>query len=112
MAVEKLIHKGLVGVLVSPGFGAGWTTWMDDEFREELLYNPTLIRMVEQGDNVEITQELCQHLLGVGEDTYLCVLGRDQLTVEWIPEGAEFILEEYDGAEYLTLKKDINFHKA
>jgi len=31
--MTKYIRDGKVAVLYSPGFGAGWSTWNDDEYR-------------------------------------------------------------------------------
>ena len=42
--MEKVIKDGKVGVLVSPGFGAGFYTW---GYPEEAIFDPTLIELVE-----------------------------------------------------------------
>jgi hypothetical protein len=48
------------------------------------------------------------------ESTYEGVFsgGVGDLKVEWIPEGSEFIIEEYDGSESLRLKDSTNWLKA
>ena len=43
--MEKVIKDGKVGVLVSPGFGAGFLTWGAPI---EAIFNPTLIELVQQ----------------------------------------------------------------
>jgi hypothetical protein len=43
-------------------------------------------------------------------DTYLG--GADGLYVRWVQEGKEFIIDEYDGAESLTLKENFTWVKA
>jgi len=97
--MEKVIKDGKVAVLVSHGFGAGWYSWHS---KKELLFHPTLIEMVENGNREEITEDLCKKLLGVNDDEYICVLGVDGLNVHWIDEGTAFQIDEYDGAESLT----------
>jgi hypothetical protein len=39
-------------------------------------------------------------------------MGVDDLAVEWIPEGADFIINEYDGAETIVLKDQMKWIKA
>lgn len=38
--MKKLIRDGKVAVLVSPGFGAGWSTWNGDD--EDAIFNKRL----------------------------------------------------------------------
>jgi len=35
--------------------------------------------------------------------------GVQDLVVVWVPEGKEFIIEEYDGSESLMLKEEYNW---
>jgi hypothetical protein len=34
------------------------------------------------------------------------------LEIEWLPEGTEFVINEYDGSETLEIKSDIVWHRA
>ena len=101
--MEKVIKDGKVGVLVSPGFGAGFSTWGAPI---EAIFNPTLIELVEQ----EKVQEAIDFVEKTWEDVYSG--GVQDLIVVWVPEGVEFIIEEYDGSESLMLKTDYNWIKA
>ena len=101
--MEKVIKDGKVGVLVSPGFGAGFSTWGAPI---EAIFNPTLIELVQQ----EKVQEAIDFVEKTWEDVYTG--GVQDLVVVWVPEGAEFIIEEYDGSESLMLKTDYNWIKA
>jgi hypothetical protein len=58
--------------------------------------------------------ELTQKMIDYVESTYEGVFsgGVEDLKVEWIPEGSEFIIEEYDGSESLRLKDSTNWLKA
>ena len=42
--MEKVIREGKVGVLVSPGWGGGFSTW---GYPTEAIFDPTLIELVE-----------------------------------------------------------------
>ena len=53
--MEKVIRNGLVAVLYSPGYGAGWFSW--NPGHQELLFHPKLVEMVEQKRNNEIDED-------------------------------------------------------
>jgi len=93
--MNKLIRDGKVAVLVSPGFGAGWYTWHRNE---ELLYDPSIVEWIEQGDLDKINTYL---ELKYPNDTSL---GLSDLEVNWVPIGDKFRIDEYDGAESLVLQ--------
>jgi hypothetical protein len=95
--MNKLIRDGQVAVLVSPGYGAGWYSWHSNE---ELLYDPSIVEWVEQGNLDKIKTYL---ELKYPDDT---TLGLEDLRVEWVPVGARFRIEEYDGAENLVLESE------
>ena len=101
--MEKVIKDGMVAVLVAPGFGAGFSTWGAPI---EAIFNPTLIELVQQ----EKVQEAIDFVEKNWEDVYTG--GVQDLVVNWVPEGSEFIIEEYDGSETLMLKTDYNWIKA
>jgi len=98
--MEKVIKDGKVGVLVSPGYGAGFSTWGAPE---EAIFNPTLIGLVEN----EKWKEAIDFVESTWEDVYTG--GVQDLVVTWIPEGSKFQITEYDGSEYLELLSDINW---
>lgn len=95
--VEKVIRGGLVAVLYSPGYGAGWSTW-EGEYEEEILYSPEAVAWVEGGKEGDLV--LPEHL----SDVYMG--GADQLEIKWLPEGTAFQIDEYDGWESLFMRDD------
>jgi len=105
--MEKVIKNGKVAVLISPGFGGGWYSWHKTE---ELLYHPKLVEMVENSQHKEITESLIAELLGIiDEDDMpygISDMAIEDLTVRWLPVGTEFVIEEYDGHESITLKEN------
>jgi len=98
--MEKVIRDGKVGVLVSPGYGAGFLTWGAPI---EAIFNPTLIGLVEN----EKWKEAIDFVESTWEDVYTG--GVQDLEVFWIPEGTKFQITEYDGAESLELLDDIDW---
>jgi hypothetical protein len=95
---EKVVRDGMVAVLVSPGFGAGWYTW--NQQYPELVFDPIIVDMVL---NEVDYHEIESYIDGkYGEDVYTG--GASDLVVKWVPVGARFRIEEYDGAESLKLE--------
>ena len=105
--MDKVIRDGKVAVLVSRGYGGGWSTWVPDEYRETYLFHPKLVQMVEEGLNDEITSEWLQQELDMGEWSYAG--GVEGLYIKWVPVGTQFHIEEYDGFETLVTSLDINW---
>jgi hypothetical protein len=70
-----------VAVLVSAGYGAGWSTWATDEYREAYLFHPKLVQMVEEGRQDEITSEWMEKELEITSvyDRHRFTGGRDGL---------------------------------
>ena len=98
--MEKVIRDGNVGVLVSPGYGAGFHTWGAPE---EAIFSPTLIELIEN----EKFDEAISFVEKTWEGIYTG--GVYDLYVEWVPEGSQFIIEEYDGSESLQLLDETNW---
>lgn len=78
--VEKVVRNGEVAVLISPGFGAGWSTWTS-EHRDILLFHPRLVEWVENGKGPGLGDLLDE--LGAGS---AYTGGADDLVVRWLPE--------------------------
>lgn len=109
MSVDKYVVYGQVAVLVSGGFGAGWSTWNDDEgmlFDKEVV-EILLDKSLSEDEQHHKIVSLCAVKY---PDAYLG--GVDGLYIEWLPEGTQFFIKEYDGAESLKLLNNLNCHTA
>jgi hypothetical protein len=94
--VEKVIRDGLVAVVYSPGYGAGWYSWNLEQ--PGLLFDPNIVKYVEDG---------CK-------DSFLSYMGLkypevfisefSELAIEWVPVGTQFRVNEYDGDESIIIK--------
>jgi len=125
--MEKVIKDGRVGVLISPGYGAGFSTW---GYPTEAIFDPTLIEMVEKKYNMEyqpnekggitqirevwdspeykqLTDDMVKYCDTKWEDGYSG--GVSDLVVVWVDEGTEFIVEEYDGSESLLFRNGVDW---
>ena len=92
-----------VAVMVSPGWGAGWSTWShEDEETEILLFHKDLAELVLKGENgsaARLAEEMTDAYVG----------GAESLEVVWIPEGTKFWVHEYDGSESLRTMKSFDW---
>ena len=98
----KVVRDGHVAVLVSGGYGAGWSTWGSVS-----VFDPDMVEAVERGDSPEQLVALAETLY---PEEY--VGGAEQLSVRWIPEGTLFRIEEYDGSESLELASNVQWMEA
>ena len=96
--MNKLIKDGMVAVLYSPGFGAGWYSWNYE--CPEILFDPAIVKFVEN----EKFDELATYVTLKYPDIYTG--GMKDLEVEWMPVGTEFKINEYDGAESIEYKEN------
>lgn len=94
--MEKLIKDGMVAVLYSPGFGAGWSTW-NQEY-PDMLTDAGLADLVLKGDQ----QQILAYALIKWPDAYLG--GINDLTVKWIAQGTQIKIAEYDGSESIEYR--------
>lgn len=100
--MEKVVRDGKVAVLVSPGFGAGWYTWSrDDDKSECLLFDPEMVQWVLDGKEGPMPDMEAKYGL-----EYFYDGGASDLVVRWVPVGAKFRIDEYDGAESLVLESN------
>ena len=97
MNTEKLIKDGQVAVIVSPGYGAGWSTW-NPEYGEKIVFDPVLAQMIlDKKSNAELEE----YVETVYPGAYSGGLGEAE--VEWVPVGTRFKIDEYDGYESIVI---------
>jgi hypothetical protein len=99
---EKVIRDGKVAVLISPGYGAGWSTWNRCDYRDLLLFDRRFVEAAEAG--VEDIAPVAKELTG---DEYVYCGGWRKVRIEWLPVGSRFCVEEYDGSESLRMIDDL-----
>lgn len=90
--VERYYNEnGELGVLISVGFGAGWSTWND----ENLAYDK---RIIEKWLEKVTSREMSDYLKSIGYGSpYMG--GYGDLRLRFIPRGTMFCIHEYAGAE-------------
>lgn len=103
MKANRVIRGGKVAVSYSPGYGAGWSTWNsydDDGLENFLLYDPTLVHMVEE----DRRESIPDYVESVYPDSCFYGGGARTLSIYWVPEGVMFKVTEYDGSESIELR--------
>ena len=95
--MQKLIKDGKVAVLIIPGDGAGWYSWHGIE---ELIYDPSIVEWTERKE----LDKIFTYIELKYPETYCG--GLEDLVVVWVPVGAKFRINEYDGNESLVLETE------
>ena len=92
----KYIVEGKVGVLFSPGIGAGFSTWGDSE----MCIDGDLVDAFISEDDAELIHKY--------DNPY--VDANVQLT--WVPIGTRFLITERNGSEEMLIIDDSNSYVA
>jgi hypothetical protein len=102
--MNKTIKDGRVAVVYSPGYGAGWSTW--NPGYPEMVFDPGLVDLVLAGNK----EKILAYITLKWTDAHM--QGVDNLEVEWIAKGVDFIIDEYDGAETIGFKDQMKWIRA
>ena len=99
MSKTKMFKKnGKVAVIISPGFGSGFSTTND----RNMAIDFDLVDAFLKSDMTKF-KYIADEKYG---DWYQSVDMR--FKVEWVPEGSRFMVQEYDGHESLVILDDTN----
>jgi hypothetical protein len=93
--MDKLERDGKVAVLVSSGFGAGWSTWNCDA--EGAAFNKRIALAV-LGESGETPIQAAEAEYPDAYHGGIC-----DLEVAWVTKGDRFEINEYDGSESLRV---------
>lgn len=112
--VDKYYNEnGEVGVIVSRGYGAGWYSWNRD--CKDILFDKELVTMILQAKDSNNFDLKLEEIKKYAEHKYpWCYMGglEDGIDVEFVPQGSNFIVVEYDGAEHIEYIEDIDYTTA
>lgn len=98
MIVEKMIRGNDVAVIVSPSYGAGWSSW-NNKHAAFLLFDKTLVEMKEKKVSEEEVKKYLESKFG--SDTYIYCGGWDKAKIRWVTIGTKFRIDEHVGYETL-----------
>ncbi len=103
--MERYQRDGKVAVLISPGFGSGWSTW--NEGYPNLMFDPQIVDLVLNYNGHDVSQRIEAICEIKYPDAYLG--GVEDLTVMWVNTGERFVVSEYDGSESIKREKDMRW---
>jgi hypothetical protein len=104
---KKVKGKTKVAVLISIGYGAGWSTW-NTNFSSFLLFDKGIVERVLRNDKDEIPD----YIKDKTGDEHLFLDGLKDLIVVWVDEGVKFVVNEYDGSESITQFENLDYFTA
>lgn len=107
--MKKFIRDDEVAVLISPGFGAGWSTW--NYSCPECLFDPEIVQMVLDNKPWQEIANFADAKYET-ETNYFYSGGASDLVVRWVPVGTKFRVHEYDGSETLEIKEELDWIEA
>ena len=102
--MDRVVKDGMVAVVFSPGYGAGWSSWNRKYSEEELIFDPGLVDLVLAGKE---QKEIEVYATLKWPDAYLGGLG--DLDIIWVPMGTKFHILEEDGNEMVVQNNDIEW---
>lgn len=112
-------------VLVSSGFGAGWSSWEGKElaydkrvveFWLEHEYDKEWMRTVNQTKysssipQSDANKEAVAFFKSIGYEDCPYLGGFSSIHLEWVEAGRKWIIREYDGSEALYFEEDFNWN--
>jgi hypothetical protein len=103
--VQKVIKDGKVAVVHSADFGNSLFSYFSK--REELLFNPALVELVESGK--EITPEFIMREFGIDVSGKAWGGFKFNLQVTYLPIGTKFYISEEDGKETIITAAQLIF---
>lgn len=101
-SIEKYIVNDKVAVLITPNYGAGWST--GNQEYPQILFDPKVVDMV-LTDHDKF--EMLDYLKATYPRGYFGDLR--SLKVCWVDVDRQFVIHEYDGFESIRYFEDFNW---
>lgn len=99
---SRYVKDGKIGVVISPRFGGGFSTWGPSE----MALDPVIVELVLQEDDIKLNEYLQTKY------SYDFIGNVDELTVKWLDPGTRFYIQEYDGSEDIVTENDVMWLQA
>lgn len=113
MAIERYYNdNNELAVLISPCFGAGWSTWSYN-YSNDLALDKRIVEyfMIHKNKSNSTLDDLENFLESIGYHN-VYTGGWCDIEIVWIPKDTIFYIKEYDGAESIVTLRDMPFIKA
>lgn len=99
--MKKYIKDGKIGVLYSPGYGAGWSTWGSKENKEAMVFCKELCEAVDKGLTLLQIKDIARKHFP--EEYWGGLVG---IRLVFMKPGTRFRIDEYDGSESIITKDE------
>ena len=100
--LEFSYNNGLIEVLISCGYGAGWSTW-NNNYSINLAVDKRIIDYYKKNKERKLGKnEIEKFLSSIGYEGVYCG-GWNKMAIETVPPNCKFRIDEYDGAESLII---------
>lgn len=103
---------GMVGVIYSPDFGGGFSTWGKSEMAVDPVIVEWVLQMEQHRPDTPAFTALEATIQKYVEKTYDVWWngGRGSvLNIRWLPAGTKFIINEYDGSETICCSNELDW---
>lgn len=100
MSKKRYERNGRVGVIISPGYGAGlYTSYKVDK---DFVFDPVLIKAILNNESIYKHESYIRETYGddIFYDLDMSPVPID-MEVTWVEKGRSFSIQEYDGHEYI-----------
>lgn len=105
--MEFYEKNNMVGVLISPDWGAGWSTWASDNFPINVALDKRVIeKWLELKDDPDGRKKFETWLSEITGNRHFYTGGWSDLELVFVPKGSTFKIDEYDGNESISLITD------
>ncbi len=120
------MDKTMIAVLVSPGYGAGWSTWTKDEFAWDSRIVKWWLKHHTDEDyarkitdagfgNTNESQEHKEFLKFLEDCGYenvdeIYLGGYKDIELVWVPRNRKWLIKEYDGSEKIVFADEQKWH--
>jgi hypothetical protein len=101
-----------VAVLISPGYGSGWSTWHPDlGVDDRLLFDPQVADILLAGEPRDTRIQKIRALVAIKYPD-VAQGGIPDLEVVMMAPGTRFVVREYDGNEWIETEREIAWKTA
>lgn len=99
---DRVVVDGNVAVLYSPGYGSGWSTWNRDF--QSCVFDPLIVKWVQAGKPSSNLDEMETYIYNVYGADFYAGSNLENLEIAWVPQGTQFMVQEYDGSESIRTR--------
>lgn len=101
--MNKIVRDGKAAVIHTTTYGRGWFSWHNSR---EALYDPELVAWIMDCYPVARLRYFEEKYPDFDSHTL------ERLDISWVPIGTRFMVQEYDGMEWVVCENEIDWEVA